>query len=236
MYANGAAGLGHFDDADAVGVEFLDHLVVHGSRAVHDGGTVDVQEERRDGLVVHDQQSAIARGGAVGSAGAHAEVVDGVVMIAGAQRMRRAGFRAVVRVIGDTGGDRIAQPEEHAGRVAGRDHDGVGQALADRGEVEPQLRRRRRGNVVVGARHEAAAEERAGRQAHGAFEQRAPAHSRVEDARERGIAGRIGVVVVDVGEKGGAGLGRHGGLPVGKWPETRGERTGPSYGPRFAAS
>ena len=140
-----AVGGAHFDDGQAV----QRHLLVdfQGRTRQGIGAAIGVHEERGQAFVggrfvVHGQQAARDAGGRWGAVSGQREEFHAVVMVA--RTVFEVGIGAVVLVGGRAGRKRIAQRVDHAGGVAGRDDDGVGQALADGGEAEQLFDRRRR--------------------------------------------------------------------------------------------
>ena len=132
-------------------IQLPEHLVGDGAHPVDDRGAVRMQIRGGDGLVVHDQQSAVVGGRRVATVGAHAVVLDRVVMIASTLRVRSGRVRAVIAERRHTRGDRIAQAVEHRGVVAGREADRIGDRLRHR--IERQRGRTRRCDAAGCGRH-----------------------------------------------------------------------------------
>ncbi|MNV36668.1 hypothetical protein D3C71_1281560 [compost metagenome] len=212
LVAPAAAGLVDLDHAHAVQVELALHFIGDGAHTAHDGLAVRVQEQGRDGFVVHHQQAARGVGRVPLVRGVDAEEGHAVVVVAGAAVIGGRIIRAVVLVRGHAGGDRVAQAVEHAGGVAGGHGHDVVEALGH--GVEAQLQRRgRRGGGRCGSRCRrndgegcaaTTAAATAGLQQCGAggtdaqAEQMAAAQARRDQVGEGRVRGRVGADIVEI--------------------------------------
>jgi hypothetical protein len=193
-----AAELADLDHADAVGCDFLAHLVgvadaADGDRAVRMHGVlVDV-------FVVHHQQAVLV---AITVAHArHREVVHAVVVHADLLFLLGAGVQTAVEIGRITAGERLAPGQDRFGDVAFGDHDGVVAADRHGGESERlgqclRLRARhacnRGGLGQTGRREHAAGDGKS----QTTTENLAPAQARAQDVAEMRVGGAIAVFVV----------------------------------------
>ena len=133
-------------------IELPEHLVGDGASPVDDRWAFRMQVRGGDGLVVHDQQSAVGGGRRVAAVGTHTVVLDRIMMITGTLGVRGGRVSAVIAERRHARGDRIAQAVEHRGVVTGREADRIGDRLRHR--VERQRGRTLRCDATGGERRE----------------------------------------------------------------------------------
>jgi len=194
-----ACGLAHFHHRHAVDGQLLVHLR-RGARQ-RAGAAVGVQEEGREllvgrRLVVHAQQATVHGAVVALAVGAQAEPLHAVVVVSGALVV--VGVGTVVLVPGHTSLQRITQRIHHAGGVARRNHQLVGQALAHGREAQ-QLLCGDHGVVAAsaGAQAEGAQHGRA-RRGHATTQQATSRQACAQHRVKRGVGRGVGVLFVKV--------------------------------------
>ncbi len=214
LVAPGARALVDFDHADAVQEELALHFVGDGAHrgvaGADDGLAGRMQEQRRDGFVVHHEQAARGVRRVPLVRRVDAEEGHAVMVVAGALVVGGGRIGAVVGIGGHAGGDRVAEAVQHGGGIAGRHADHVVQALGDGREAElggGRRRGRRGGRSGCRRQHRepaAAAATAAGLQQRGAgradaqAEQMAAAQARRDQVVEGGVGAGVVADVVRV--------------------------------------
>jgi hypothetical protein len=196
------------DDAHTVHVELALYLFGDGARIVDDARAGGMQVRRRDGLVVHAQQSARRDVRAVAPVGAHAEEIHSVMVVAGPVHEGRGIVRAVVGEGRDMRGDGIAESVKNVVAVAARQRHGILEVLGHRVEVQLERAMARRSvrtplaialpavTLRIRGRRRRGGDRGQRRGTGGAAEHFASRQAFGDDRIEAGIAGGVGVCII----------------------------------------
>ena len=192
------AALGHFDDADAVGRNFLVGLQ---GRARTGRTAGRMQEVVGQGLVVHGQQAAA--GAVIVSAravGAEAEVLHAVVVVAGAVVV--VGVGAVVTERRSTCGNGVAQGVHDGGGVTRGHRQNVGSGLGNCREAQlgDSGGNRRVFVVMATGGQTKTSQHGGGRGAEATAQHRTAAEARVQHLLEAQVGAAVAVLFKDDGQ------------------------------------